>query len=123
MRVIISARGRPMEAAASRSVSGTSISMSSVVRTTTGTTMTASATGEMAHRGNQYLVDEQADDDRGRTQQDVVDEAHHAGEAIVPAVLGHVGAGQNAERRADEHGEHGEHQAADDRIEQAAVRA
>ena len=34
----------PSEAAASRSVFGTSISMSSVVRTTTGTTITASAT-------------------------------------------------------------------------------
>ena len=42
--MIISARGRPIAAAASRSVSGTSISMSSVVRTTTGMTITASAT-------------------------------------------------------------------------------
>ena len=42
--MIISERGRPIEAAASRSVSGTSISMSSVVRTTTGMTITASAT-------------------------------------------------------------------------------
>ena len=42
--MIISARGRPIEAAASRSVSGTSVSMSSVVRTTTGTTITASDT-------------------------------------------------------------------------------
>ena len=44
MRTIMWARGRPIEAAASRSVSGTRISMSSVVRTTTGITMTASAT-------------------------------------------------------------------------------
>ena len=44
MRVIISERGKPIEAAASRSVSGTRISMSSVVRTTTGITITASAT-------------------------------------------------------------------------------
>src|SRR5664279_1602367 len=36
--VIITARGRPIDAAASRSVSGTSVSMSSVVRTATGTT-------------------------------------------------------------------------------------
>ena len=41
---IISERGRPIEAAASRRLFGTSISMSSVVRTTTGITITASAT-------------------------------------------------------------------------------
>ena len=55
--------------------------MSSVVRTTTGMTIMASATapakaGEMAHWHDHHLVDEQADDDRGRGQQDVVDEAH-----------------------------------------------
>ena len=37
-------RGRPIEVAASRNALGTSISMSSVVRTTTGMTITASAT-------------------------------------------------------------------------------
>ena len=42
--VIIRARGSPMEAAASRNVSGTKVSISSVVRTTTGTTITASET-------------------------------------------------------------------------------
>ena len=42
--MIIFARGRPSAAAASRSVSGTRFSMSSVVRTTTGITMIASAT-------------------------------------------------------------------------------
>ena len=44
MRVIDSERGRPIEVAASRSAFGTSVSMSSVVRTTTGMTRTASAT-------------------------------------------------------------------------------
>ena len=44
MRVITMARGRPSAAAASRSEFGTRVSMSSVVRTTTGMTMTASAT-------------------------------------------------------------------------------
>ena len=41
---LLRARGMPIEAQASRKVSGTSTSMSSVVRTTTGTTMTARAT-------------------------------------------------------------------------------
>ena len=54
--------------------------MSSVVRTTTGMTMTASAIGagpsrEVAHGHDHHAVDEQADDDRRRAQQDVVDEA------------------------------------------------
>ncbi len=44
MRLITTARGRPSAIAASRSWFGTSVSMSSVVRTTTGMTMTASAT-------------------------------------------------------------------------------
>ena len=99
--------------------------MSSVVRTTTGMTMMASATapaqaGEMPHLRDHDLVDEQADDDRGRAQENVVDEADHHGELGVAAVLGHVGAGQHAERRAEQHREHGEDQAADDRVEQAA---
>jgi hypothetical protein len=56
----------PIEAAASRSWFGTSISMSSVVRTTTGMTMTASATAPASPekwpiRGDHDLVDEQAD--------------------------------------------------------------
>ena len=42
--MMMNARGMPIEAAASRNWSGTSISMSSVVRTTTGMTITASAT-------------------------------------------------------------------------------
>ena len=57
--------------------------MSSVVRTTTGITMhrqrdRAGPAGEMPHRRDHDLVDEQADHDRRRAEQDVVDEAHHA---------------------------------------------
>ena len=69
------------------------------------------------------LVDEQADHDRRRAEQDVVDEAHHHGELVVAAVFGHIGAGENADRRADRDREHGQHQAADDGVEQAAGRA
>jgi hypothetical protein len=43
-RRIMYARGKPIDAAASRSVSAPAVSMSSVVRTTTGMTITASAT-------------------------------------------------------------------------------
>ena len=43
MRLITSERGRPSAEAASRSGLGTSSSMSSVVRSTTGMTITASA--------------------------------------------------------------------------------
>ena len=38
----------------------------------------------------------------------------------VAPILGHVGAGQHAERRAEQHREHGEDQAADDRVQQPA---
>ena len=41
-------------------------------------------------------------------------------EPVVAAVFGHVGAGQDADRRADRDGEDRQDQAADDRIEQAA---
>ena len=37
---------------------------------------------EVAHRRDHDLVDEQADDDRGRAQQDVVDEAHDASPSL-----------------------------------------
>ena len=64
----------------------------------------AGPAGEMAHRLDHDLVDEQADDDRRRAEQDVVDEAHDRGQRVVAAVLGHVGAGQDADRRADRDG-------------------
>ncbi len=37
----------------------------------------------------------------GARQQHVVDEADHRGELVVLAVLGEIGAGEQAERRAD----------------------
>ena len=77
----------------------------------------------MAHRVDHDLIYEQPDDDRGRAQQNVVDETHDEREFVVAAVLGHVGAGKDAERRADQDAETGEDQAADDRIEQAAASA
>ena len=45
------------------------------------------------------------------------------GQFVVAAVFGHVGAGEDAERRADQHRDRGHDQAADDRVEQAAGRA
>ena len=60
---------------------------------------------EMAQRHHQHFVDEQADDDRRRRQQDVVDEADHGRQLLVPAVFGQLGAGENADRRADQHGD------------------
>ena len=75
---------------------------------------------EMPERHDAQLIDEQADDDRGRAQQNVVDEANDRGEAGVAAVFGEIGAGENAERRSDDQPDHGDDQAADDRIQQAA---
>ena len=53
---------------------------------------------EVAHPDDQDLVDEQADDDRGRREQDVVDEADDEGEPGIAAILGHVGTGENPDR-------------------------
>ena len=106
---------------------GTSVSMSSVVRTTTGIDEhrerhRAGTAREVAHRRHHDLVDEQADDDRGRAQQDVVDEPHDLRQPAVAAVLGQVGAGQDADRRADQRSpSNGHDQAADDRVQQAAA--
>ena len=74
----------------------------------------------MTHRRHHDLVDEQTNDDRRRTQQNVVDEPHDRGQPVMAAVLGHIGSRQDADRGADENREHREDQAADDRIEQAA---
>ena len=106
--MIISERGRPIEAAASRSVSGTErqhvLGGAHHHRDDDHRERhRAGPAGEMAHRRDHDLVDEQADDDRRRAQQDVVDEAHHRGQLVVAAVFGHVGAGQDADRRADQH--------------------
>ena len=79
--------------------------------------------GEVSHRPHHDLVDEQAHDDRGRAEQDVVDEADDGGQPAVAAVFGHVGAGQDADRRADRHTQARHDQAADDGVEQAAVGA
>ena len=100
--------------------------MFSVVRTTTGITITVSDSGagpgrEMAHRHHHDLIDEQAGDDGGRGQQNVVDEAHDKGEAGMPAIFGQIGAGEQADRAcpaATAH--HAHHQAAEDGVRQAA---
>ena len=80
--------------------------MSSVVRTTTGMTIAerdrAGEAGEMPHGRDHHLVDEEAHHDGRRAEQDVVDETDHRGQPVVPAVFGHVGAGQDANGRADQ---------------------
>ena len=76
---------------------------------------------EVAHRHHHRAVDEQADDDRGRAQQNVVDEADHRGQAVVPAVFSEIGAGEQPERRADADADHGHDDRTDDRVQQAAL--
>ena len=81
--------------------------MSSVVRTVTGMAITRQRDGagerrEVAHAHDQELVDEQTDDDGGRAQQHVVDEADHDAEPRIAPVFGQIGAGEHADRRADE---------------------
>jgi len=73
--------------------------MSSVVRTTTGITITASA----RHPAN------------------VVDEADHRSEPVVAAVFGQVSAGEQAQGRADADADHGHDDRAGDGVEQAAL--
>ncbi len=90
-----------------------------------GVAMIASATppasaGEMAERHDAELIDEQADDDRGRAQQNVVDEADHDRKPRVAAVFGEIGAGEDADRRGEREADRRDDQAADDRVEQAA---
>ena len=74
----------------------------------------------MAHRRDHHLVNEKAHHDRRRTQEDVIDKAHYGGEHIVAAIFGHISAGQDSDRRADGHGQDGEDQTADNRIEETA---
>src|SRR5271170_5010293 len=66
------------------------------------------------------LIDEQADDDRGRAQENVVDEANDRGETGIAAVFGQKRARENAERRRDPEAEQRLDQTADDRIQQTA---
>ena len=80
--------------------------MFSVVRTTTGITISASASTpaqpeKVLRLRDDHRVDEQADHDRRRRQQDVVDEARDVAEPAALAVLGQVDAGEDADRRAD----------------------
>jgi hypothetical protein len=77
---------------------------------------------EMAHRRDHDLVDEQTDHNGRSAQQNIVDEAHDAAEAVIAAVFGHVGTGKNAYRSADRDGEDRQNQTSDDRIEQPAAR-
>ena len=83
----------------------------------------AGPAGIAAHRLHHERVDEEADQDGGRREQDVVDEADDFGELRALAVFGEIGAGQNADRRRDDDAEEGQDQAADDGIGDAAALA
>ncbi len=61
--------------------------------------------------------------DRGRAQQDVVDEAYDLPEPVTAGVLGEERAGEDARRSADQGCDQGHEQAAGDRVEQTAVTA
>ena len=94
--------GAPSATPASRRGVGCSCSTSSVVRVITGTASSASATApakpEKPWNGaHQQLVDEQADQDRRRREQHVVEEADDAAVAAVAGVFGQPGAGQDAD--------------------------
>src|SRR5690242_11529042 len=77
----------------------------------------------MTHWRNHNLVDEQADHDRWGAEQDIVDEAHNAGQALVAPVLGHVSASKNADWRPDHDSKNRQDKTAHNRIQQAASAA
>src|SRR5206468_6668876 len=66
---------------------------------------------------------EQADDDRRGGQQHVVHEADHVAQARGAGVLRKIGAGEHADRTADENADHGHDHAAVDRAQQSAAAA
>ena len=74
----------------------------------------------MAERHDAELIDEQADDNRGRAQQNVVDEADDDREFRVAAVFGEIGAGEDADRRGERQADRRDDEAADNGVEQAA---
>ena len=75
---------------------------------------------EMAHANNHQLINEEADDDRRRAEEDVVDEANDGSQRAGLAVFREIRAGKNADRRTEHDAEKGHHQAAVHGIEQAA---
>ncbi len=76
---------------------------------------------EAAHRHHDRAVHKQADDDRGRAQQNVVDETDHRRQPVVLAVFGEIGAGEQPDRRADANAKHRHDDRADDGVEQATI--
>ena len=69
----------------------------------------------MAHRHDHHLVDEEADDDRGALSRMSLTKRTRR-ERAAAAVFGEEGAGQDADRRADERGDRGHHHAAVDGV-------
>ncbi|KAG0927881.1 hypothetical protein G6F31_017897 [Rhizopus arrhizus] len=96
----------PSESAASRICEGTRRSISSVVRTTTGSTMKAS---DSAPANAEKLP-----------PQDVVDEADHGAGLAGVAVLGQPGTGQHAQRGADADRQRTHHGAAEEGVGKTA---
>ena len=107
MRAIVFHFGMPSAYDASRSSSGTSFSISSVLRTTTGSISSTSASDTAkrdsleAERRDPQRVDEQRGDDRRHTGEDV---DHEGGDLAEPAaaVLDQVDGDQDADRHGDD---------------------
>ena len=115
-----STRGGPGPSPASRRLSGTSRTISSVVRSTMGSMMIAEREPagerrEAAHGQHDQGVGEDADHDRGHAVQHVGEEAHEPRQAAVPG-LGEVDAAEDPERQAEADGEADHDEAADDRV-------
>ena len=119
--------GAPSATPASRRAVGCSFSTSSVVRVITGTAMQCQGdrtgeAGEAVERPDQELVDEQADQDRRRREQHVVQEADRRAVAARSRIFGQPGARQHADDDGDHHRQGAHHDRADDRVAQAARR-
>src|SRR6185437_14276833 len=69
---------------------------------------------------DEQRVDEQADDNGGRRQQDVVDEFGELGDPAAARIFRQVGPRQNPDRRRDDNGDGRHGDRAEDRIQEAA---
>ncbi len=83
----------------------------------------AGPAGKAAERRHQDLVDEQADEDGGRGEQNVGDEAHRVAQSRAAGIFGQIGPHHQPNRRADQRAKPRLYQAADDGVGQAACRA
>jgi hypothetical protein len=77
----------------------------------------------MTHLRDHDFVNKQSDDNRWRTEQDVVDKAHDRGRARIAAIFGHVRARKNTDRRPKQHRQNCHDQATHNRVQQPAIGA